>query len=125
VGVSVDDNDTERRGGITGKGFVPGQSGNPGGQPAWVKRAREAMRDELYPAAQAHLLRVLTGRRPANARPEDDDMYDGVTVEDRTTAAKLVFEYALPKPKAQVGLKHEGKGGEPLSISINLEQEKP
>lgn len=75
-----------------------------------MKRAREAMRDELYPAAQAHLLRVLTGRRPANARPEDDNMYDSVTIEDRNTAARIVYEYALPKPKAQVGLKHEGKG---------------
>lgn len=75
-----------------------------------MKRARDAMRDELYPAAQAHLMRVLTGRKPYDARPEDDDMYEGVTIEDRTTAAKLVLEYALPKPKTQVGLKHEGKG---------------
>ena len=68
------------------------------------------MRDELYPAAKAHLLRVLTGKRSADARPEDDKLYESVTLEDRTTAAKLVLEYALPKPKAQVGLKHEGKG---------------
>jgi len=87
-----------------------GPSPNPGGQPAWVKRARDAMRDELYPAAQAHLLRVLTGRRPRDARLEDDAMYATVTVEDRTLAARLVMEYSIPKPKAQVGLKHEGKG---------------
>lgn len=75
------------------------------------------MRDELYPAAQAHLLRVLTGKKPPDARPEDDDMYESVTVEDRTTAAKLVYEYSIPKPKAQVGLKHEGKG-DPVVIEV-------
>jgi hypothetical protein len=115
--VSVESNDTEQLGGVTGKGFMPGQSGNPGGLPAWVRRAREAMRDELYPVAQAHLLRVLTGRKPHNARPEDDDMYEGVTIEDRNIAARLVMEYSIPKPKAQVSLRHDGKG-DPVVVEI-------
>lgn len=97
-------------GGVTGKGFRKGQSGNSEGVPGWVSRARAAMRDELYPLAERHLRRVLSGRRPADSTPEEDAMYAKVTQRDRSEAARLVYEYSIPKPKAQVGLKHEGKG---------------
>lgn len=82
------------------------------------------MRGELYALAQRHLRRVLSGQRPADSTKEEDDMYSGVTIEDRTTAAKLVVEYTLPKPKQQVGMKHSAPGGQPLAINIDLGAEK-
>lgn len=108
-------------GGVTGKGFQPGQSGNPsGGVPKWVKQARDAMRDGLYGLAARHLTWVLSGREPEDATDVERGLYMGVTLEDRTAAAKLVVEYTLPKPKTQVGLKHSGPDGQPLSISIDI-----
>ena len=68
------------------------------------------MRGGLYGLAARHLTWVLSGREPEDATDAEKSIYAGVTIEDRTTAAKLVVEYTLPKPKTQVGLKHEGKG---------------
>lgn len=51
---SVDVNATERRGGVTGKGFVPGVSGNPGGQSkekrAFLERLKADDPDTIYEA---------------------------------------------------------------------------
>lgn len=91
--------------------FGKGNSANPGGQPKWVKAARDAMRDELWPLAQRHLRRVLSGEAPRDTTPTEDALYADVTVEDRTTAAKLVVEYTLPKPKQSVSAKVDGDFG--------------
>lgn len=107
-------------GGVTGKGFQPGQSGNREGVPRWVSEARSALRGRLFGLAQRHLDRVLSGERPADSSEAEDLLYSEVTVEDRNAAAKLVLEYSIPKPKSQVGLKHSGPDGQPLSISIDI-----
>lgn len=50
----VEQNETERPGGVTGKGFMPGQSGNPGGQSkekrAFLERLKSEDADEIYAA---------------------------------------------------------------------------
>lgn len=118
--MSVDHNG-KMPGGITGKGFKPGQSGNPeGGLPQWVRDARRELRGGLFTLAKRHLEWVLSGREPWDANEQERDMYSKATLEDRNTATKLVMEYSIPKPKAQVGLKHSGPEGQPLSISIDL-----
>jgi hypothetical protein len=44
--MSVQSNGQTTLGGVTGKGFMPGQSGNPGGRPkGLVRRIREETRD--------------------------------------------------------------------------------
>lgn len=111
-------------GGITGKGFRPGQSGNPeGGTPRWVSAARKELRGGLFALARRHLEWVLSGVPPHDAREAESAMYEGATLEDRNAAARLVMEYTIPKPKAQVGVKHAGEAGQPLSIVVNLEPE--
>lgn len=61
--------DRPRLGGVTGKGFLPGQSGNPGGRPkGLVSLVRERTRDgEALVECALKLLRgeeVLPGRKP-------------------------------------------------------------
>lgn len=108
-------------GGVTGKGFRPGQSGNPeGGVPKWVSEARRHIRGRLWGLAQRHLEWVLSDQEPPDATERERALYGGATLEDRNAATKLVVEYSIPKPKAQVGLKHSGPDGQPLSISIDL-----
>jgi hypothetical protein len=120
------DSNGKMPGGITGKGFKPGQTGNPNGQPKWVSEARNELRGGLWGLARRHLEWVLSGQPPRDAKQSELAMYEGATLEDRNAATRLVMEYSIPKPKAQVGLKHSGEGGQPLSISINLEpEEKP
>ena len=68
------------------------------------------MRGRLWSLAQRHLDWVLSGEAPSDATTQERDMYAGVTVEDRNVAAKLVTEHCIPKPKAQLGVKHEGRG---------------
>jgi hypothetical protein len=47
-----------RRGGVTGRGFLPGQSGNPGGRPRGIAAL---VRDQTADGAElvAYMLRVL------------------------------------------------------------------
>lgn len=37
----------KQRGGVTGKGFMPGKSGNPGGRPKVLSEARDAVKEWL------------------------------------------------------------------------------
>ena len=84
------------------------------------------MRGELYALAQRHLRRVLSGQRPPDSTKDEDDMYSGVTIEDRTTAAKLVVEYTLPKPKQAMAHKVSGPAGEAISVQVmTYAEEKP
>lgn len=116
----VGNNATKKPGGITGKGFRPGQSGNADGVPRWVSEARAAIRGRLWDLAQRHLTRVLSGERPADSSEAEDALYLDVSIEDRNAAAKLVMEYSIPKPKQSVGLTHSGPEGQPLSIVIDM-----
>lgn len=88
-GVSGNGNSTPPKmvGGITGKGFKPGQSGNIHGPPKWAKEARDALRACL-PDAVARLRRIVT---------EGDD-------KDANAAAKIIFDFSLHKPRQRVSV---------------------
>lgn len=75
-----------------GKPFRPGQSGNPDGQPKWLKGVRESLKS-LTPLARKTLREVMkTGQD-----------------KDRVAAAKTVLEYTVPKPKQTHRVESGGK----------------
>lgn len=98
-----------------GRPFPKGVSGNPGGQPKWVKEFRDAMRDRCAPLAEKHLFRVLGGQEEGQSQ---DPMYDNLTADDRTKAAKVVLELVLPKPKQSVAVTHAASKRSPLEGAV-------
>ena len=59
--------ETTRVGGVTGKGFTPGVSGNPGGRPKGLsRRVRELVRDDGHGIAE-FMVSVMTVERARNA----------------------------------------------------------
>lgn len=88
--------------------FVRGSgSANPGGQPKWVKRTRDALKD-CAPLAVRHLERMLGAPAPVDESPAEAAIYAKASARDRNAAADMVLRYTLTLPKATV--KHEGKG---------------
>ena len=88
-------------GGVTGKGFVPGQSGNPAGRPK-TKLLTDLLRAELL-----HPARGKSGKTKAAL------MMDGLVTmaltgrrKDRIAAIKLIFAYTdgLPTQPVEVGV---------------------
>lgn len=91
--------------------WLPGQSPNPGGMPTWVKEFRDIMRERCAPLAERHLFRVLGGYEEGQSQ---HPMYDNLTADDRTKAAKVVMELVLPKPKQSVAVTHAASKRSPL-----------
>lgn len=63
-----------------------GQSGNPGGQPKWVKKVRKALGQHAERAAEV-LREVMDTGEP----------------KERVMAAKVVLEFSVPKPTDKTG----------------------
>lgn len=62
---AVDGNEAERKlGGITGKGFMPGQSGNPGGMPKEKREFLESLRTEDSAEVYAAMMDLVRLRNP-------------------------------------------------------------
>jgi Family of unknown function (DUF5681) len=58
---------TTQRGGVTGRGFQPGQSGNPGGKPKGLsRRVRELVGDDGHAIAE-FMLDVMNDETARNA----------------------------------------------------------
>lgn len=99
-GDDVGSNDTATPklvGGITGKGFKPGQSGYKGGPtPQWLREVKEHLKG-LVPLASRTLKRVML---------HGDD-------KAKVAAAKTVLEYTVPKPKQR--LKVSGQLSNPVA----------
>lgn len=79
-----------------GTPFPRGKSGNPGGQPKWVKEVREALRTCVTKGA-ARLERII----------------ENGSDKDAVAAMKVAAEFSLTKPKQTH--KIEGKG-DPLAV---------
>jgi hypothetical protein len=78
-------NAAKKRGGVTGKGFLPGQSDNPGGRPREVADLR-AMAREADPAIMRNLHYIVEfGRWPNEKRKVSDQirMVAHLTLRDR------------------------------------------
>ncbi len=92
-------------GGVTGKGFVPGKSGNPNGKPrgvtfsaevkAWLRQRDEA--DSAKDAASARTRLDVILRKLADEKPE------------------VLLHYAYGKPVETH--EHTGVGGDPIELS--------
>ena len=91
-------------GGVTGKGFLPGHSGNPGGRPKGLAAlVREQTKDGLDPIA--FLLLVLEGK------------VKGVKIEHRMAAAKELLDRGFGKPSQQY--EHNSDGSNiPTSFTL-------
>jgi hypothetical protein len=71
---------------------------NPGGRLKWAKRVRNLLAGGCEDTAK-FLVRVVTGEEKEMG--EDGERVDA-KLKDRIAAAKIIFEYALPKPKQSV-----------------------
>lgn len=119
--MSVDNNggttDIPRIGGVTGKGFVPGQSGNPSGRPAGIaKSVRQRFNNsplELVDALYAEM-------RNERARPTE-----------RIQAARTLLEFGWGKAatfaaiEGQDPLEMDEVAAEIKSIAEQLRAERP
>jgi hypothetical protein len=59
--------ETTRVGGVTGRGFVPGQSGNPGGRPKGLSRRVRELVGADGEAIAEYMLSVMNDERARNA----------------------------------------------------------
>ncbi len=104
-------NATDRMpGGITGKGFQPGQSGNPAG---WTRRRRQAKavgeRIRNYLAQPDHEATTATGRKVTHL----DALIQGLAQED----PKTLLAYAYGKPVAMI--EHRDVNGGPVTVPLH------
>ena len=98
--MGVANNDKNNTGGVTGKGFEPGQSGNPSGRPKGTKGFRERCRE----FADEKGLPVLI------------DIAESAKHKDRLKAVELLLAYGYGKPKQGVEL--TGEEGNDIKIVI-------
>lgn len=80
---------TKKRGGNTGNGFKPGQSGNPGGRP---KRTAEEL----------DLIAACKDRTPAALAVIESIMMEGENERNKLSAAMAIIERGYGKPKETV-----------------------
>jgi len=94
------------------KTFKPGQSGNPGGQPKWVKQVRDALRTCVEKGAEKLEYIIENGEH-----------------KDVIAATKLAAEFTLRKPKQTHRVEHKGQdplaGLTPEEIVKFVKGEKP
>jgi len=106
----VSEEDTQRNGGATGKGFAKGKSGNPGGTPKWLRQVREGLR-ELAPEGLKVVRRIYS--RANDVSELERIIQDGesspeavlkaeAALHDRLELAHKVnaesWKYLMPKP---------------------------
>ena len=94
------ENNTKTTGGVTGKGFKPGQSGNPGGRPKQIKVFKERCQAFMDEEGIDLLIKIAQS-------PRD---------KDRFKALELIAAYSWGKPKQGVEL--TGDEGNDINITI-------
>ena len=92
-----DQNNAPATGGVTGKGFMPGQSGNPGGRPKGLARR---IREQTQDGAEIVDFMLAMFRDPA------------ASARDRREAAEWLTDHGFGK--ATQSLELTGDGGGPL-----------
>lgn len=90
----------EQRKKAPGKPWKKGQSGNPGGQPKWVKGVRDLLQ-EAAPEAADYLRKVIQGV-PFLMTVDGEAIEVPAEHQHRVAAARTVLEYTMPKPTAKV-----------------------
>lgn len=104
----------KQRGGITGKGFQPGQSGNPGGRRPSLKNAVAKVCGEDGEKLVAFWALILWGK--------DEEFYKQLgrnskrTLRDRMDAATQLADRGYTKPTQEIS----GPDGGPLEIKRSL-----
>jgi len=94
------DNNKKTTGGCTGKGFKPGQSGNPGGRPKRVKPFKDRCQTFMEEEGIDALISIAQSPRDKN----------------RFKALELIAAYSWGKPKQGVEL--TGEDGGDINITI-------
>ena len=94
--------ETTQRGGVTGRGFMPGQNGNPGGRPKGLsRRVRELVGDDGHEIA-GFMFEVLSNEKERTA----DRMEAAKWLADRGFGkAALVVDVGVTEPVIQEFLK--------------------
>lgn len=100
----VQNNAGTTEGGVTGKGFKPGQSGNPSGRPRGIaRRVRDVIGDDgdaivgFWGAVLSGEIQTVRHVEKAGKMVEVT-MYEEVSVSDRIAVSKLLAERGWGKP---------------------------
>ena len=94
------DNNKKTTGGATGKGFQPGQSGNPGGRPKQAKPFKDRCQTFMEKEGIDMLISIAQNPRDKS----------------RFKALELIAAYSFGKPKQ--GLELTGDEGGDINITI-------
>jgi hypothetical protein len=90
-----------RLGGVTGKGFKPGQSGNPSGRPKSAANLRDLLKRKYGEDGK-----VLVERLEAFSAGRDRKL--------AMASTELLLAYLVGKPTQ--AMEHSGEGGGPLQV---------
>lgn len=99
---------TKKLGGCTGKGFMPGQSGNPGGRPKKLVRILDEVLDQKIPNDK---------KRRTKAYKFVESVVDRATKKSDCLAKEIFERIDGPVPKS---VEVSGPGG--MAIPVDLEQ---
>lgn len=83
-----------------GRRFVKGKSGNPGGQPLWVKAIRDSL--EGVATGGAELLRKVVDGEKLRLSKAGQTVEVTPELHNRLKAIELAFAYTLPKPTTKI-----------------------
>lgn len=95
-------------GGVTGKGFMPGQSGNPGGMKALPPEVREALRADT-------LTRYVRLKQLSEKAEKDGDI---------KTAAYIELQLLKKQIPDLSSVEVTGEGGGPLEVRSSIDATK-
>ena len=114
------DSNEKATGGVTGKGFLPGQSGNPEGMKPGTKHGlRARLNAVMRKTPNADILKVLAAKGIELEHSDNAEVIAEVTTREaqkgNMSAIKLIAD--LTEPKLPTDMKMELNGGErPIKV---------